>query len=310
MRTRAFLPALRAAVLAVLAFAAACDLPTRGGGGEPAGSILYRSGGRGWYQVGMDGGPPTPHPWLAPNVQAVAWSPDGERIAFTGFNPAAVFVARADGSGVVQLTDTVDGSTGYAAWSPRGDRISYLDGGLADYGLYLMNHDGTGKQRPQGGDSAFPGASWSPDGTRIVFPKQEHNRHPNGRDIVQATSLFVLDVATGAATRLTTSVFGDDDPDWSPDGSRIVFSRSVVPMRQHLFVINPDGTGLRQLTRSEGWDNKPAWSPDGRWIAFQSTRAGNWDIWVMRADARRLRNLTAGNPEYDVDPVWNPAPRH
>jgi Tol biopolymer transport system component len=67
------------------------------------------------------------------------------------------------------------------------------------------------------------------------------------------------------------------------------------------------------LTNSVYWwpgvpgaqDQAPAWSPDGQWIAFQSTRGGNEDIWIMDANGRQLHQLTT-NRGMDMHPEWSP----
>jgi Tol biopolymer transport system component len=38
-----------------------------------------------------------------------------------------------------------------------------------------------------------------------------------------------------------------------------------------------------------GHNEGPAWSPDGKWLAFNSTRSGNFDIWMMEMNIRQLR---------------------
>jgi Tol biopolymer transport system component len=73
--------------------------------------------------------------------------------------------------------------------------------------------------------------------------------------------------------RLTSDVGRETDPQWSPDGRRIVYSAGAYPGNSALFIIDADGSNRRQLTSPplERWsysDFGPAWSPDGRWIVF------------------------------------------
>lgn len=80
-------------------------------------------------------------------------------------------------------------------------------------------------------------------------------------------------VARGGSPAARISEPGDDidgSPDWSPDGSRLVFARSSEDGAQGIYVARRNGGGLRRLTR--GHDGEPAWSPDGDTIVFEHAR--------------------------------------
>lgn len=82
--------------------------------------------------------------------------------------------------------------------------------------------------------------------------------------------------------RLTHNRARDDNPDWAPDGSRLVF-QSKRHANWDLYTILPDGSGLERLTNNPAVDSVPAWSPDGTRIAFTIARyrSGREDIAVM-----------------------------
>ena len=61
----------------------------------------------------------------------------------------------------------------------------------------------------------------------------------------------------------------DASPAWSPDGSKIVFSRRQESLGPgDLYIINADGTGEVRLTSDPGDERDPTWSPDGQTIAY------------------------------------------
>jgi TolB protein len=101
-------------------------------------------------------------------------------------------------------------------------------------------------------------------------------------------------------------------PSWSPDGSRIAFSRQVGEHVQ-LFIVNPDtGSDLVQLSSGE-WDNEfPSWSPDGQYIVFASTRgwkketdeSKRTNLFVVNRDGTGLVQLTAGS-SFARSPNWS-----
>jgi Tol biopolymer transport system component len=89
----------------------------------------------------------------------------------------------------------------------------------------------------------------------------------------------------------------DSDPAWSPDGSRIVFSRTTDNYRSfHLYVMRAEGRGLRRLT-SGRFDWRPDWSRDGRLIAYQSLDG----LRTVRPDGTGSRLVVRGEAAW---PAW------
>jgi len=92
------------------------------------------------------------------------------------------------------------------------------------------------------------------------------------------------------------------NPDWSPDGKKIVFV-SNRDDNLEIYVMNADGSNQVNLTNNYNNDFDPVWSPDGERIAFVSGRDRNNEIYVMNADGSEPRRLT-DNTDDDVKPDW------
>lgn len=211
------------------------------------------------------------------------------------FGLPEVMVMRPDGSRSERLTSD---QVAYSApvVSPDGQTIavaSYLGGSWN--GIYLLDRFGKGRTKLVG-NSNFDGTpSWSPDGTRIAFRSNLHGPYGDyGR-------IFIVNRDGSGLRQLTPEVAAtdykfDDGASWSPDGTRLVFSRSGV-----LFFINADGTGLVS-TGVSGSD--PAWSPDGTQIAYGSNNGGNDGLWVMNASLTSSRLTTP--VQADQWPRWSP----
>ena len=144
---------------------------------------------------------------------------------------------------------------------------------------------------------------------RIAFNRYELHARPLTAHIVVANS-------DGSRQRTITHAarqYADDQPDWSPDGSRIMFERCGSNDPCHIWTMRPDGGDQRRLSppcppgkqappRCPD-DSYPAYSPDGRQIAFVRYRSGKAGEVVMVADAH-LRHPRAIGTGWQ--PGWSP----
>ncbi len=90
-------------------------------------------------------------------------------------------------------------------------------------------------------------------------------------------------------------------PDWSPDGSQIVFHKHQYDEVVSINVMDADGSNERRLTQTETYDAAPVWSPDGSQIAFTRDE----DVWVMNADGSDPR-LLMDDPVASSGADWSP----
>jgi TolB protein len=112
-----------------------------------------------------------------------------------------------------------------------------------------------------------------------------------------------MDADGSDARRLTNDPAFDGDPQWSPDGTQILFTTDRAG-NFDIWVMNVDGSGQTPLTDHPANDEYPAWSRSGEYIAFQSTRHGVTQIWLMRSDGSEQSLLGADTPT--GYPMWAP----
>ncbi len=204
-----------------------------------------------------------------------AWSPDGDRIAFTSTvgDQDDLFVMRADGSDVRQLTD--DAASDWAvSWTLDGSALLFnsdRDGGT--YHIHRLDLATTEITQLTSGPSNDYEAAISPDGTRMAFTS---DRRGTGK-----FDVWIAGIDGGEPTRLTVGDKVGDSymPSWSPDGSTIAFASNRAGDFE-VFTMPAAGGDATNLSRNpgaeDGW-SRPQFSPDGTTIIYPS--ANNPPFW-------------------------------
>jgi Tol biopolymer transport system component len=106
----------------------------------------------------------------------------------------------------------------------------------------------------------------------------------------------------------------DGEPQVSPDGQWIVFSRSVplphpgAPGQRRIFIIDAQGGSLRQVSTPpvDAWDGDPTFDPSGSRIIFVRSNAHGTHVYSMLVDGGPARQLTSGKNVYDGNPAVSP----
>jgi Tol biopolymer transport system component/DNA-binding winged helix-turn-helix (wHTH) protein len=102
---------------------------------------------------------------------------------------------------------------------------------------------------------------------------------------------------------LIASTKGEGGPQFSPDGSKIVFYSSRSGYAE-IWTSNADGSGLMQLTSMRVLSGTPRWSPDGKAIAFDARPQNHSHIFVIAAQGGEPHQVTTGESENSV-PSWS-----
>jgi Tol biopolymer transport system component len=127
--------------------------------------------------------------------------------------------------------------------------------------------------------------------------------------------IYLQDIDGGIPQRITDMPEGACQPNFSPDGQRLVFISPCDSEHESypgaaLFLINVDGSGLMPLPSAPGGDYDPAWSPDGKKIAFTSIRNGGRPrIYLFNLEDNSVKRLS---DQYvrDLQPSWSADGRH
>ena len=128
--------------------------------------------------------------------------------------------------------------------------------------------------------------------------------------------VWLMDAGGNIIRQITNEPEGACQPDWSPDGARLVY---ISPCRQKqdayegssLYIINADGSGKTAVPGlSLKGDFEPAWAPDGKRIAFTSLRDNYYEIYMINLDNSQVTRLTKSQSIsaaiYARMPAWSP----
>ena len=169
--------------------------------------------------------------------------------------------------------------------------------------IYAANPDGTGRVQltypPEGIQDDLP--DWSPDGSTILFQRLYQ---PNAPDLPTIPDEVMRVNANGSGLTQIGSCTGDcvsnDEPQYSPDGNKIVFTRLMrvgSDLALGVWIMGADGSKPHQITQLPGTeDHEPAWSPDGRSIVFtridDSSNPSRQALFVVPSNGGAVRQIT------------------
>ena len=277
---------------------------------------------------------------VAHNAAHPAWSPDGQHLTFAHRlpDPHQVLATNDEGHTVLKWVDEgrVDIWAMPAAGGPwrrvtdteaeeydldwsRSGQIVYTANTGAGFEIWVV--DASGDTPPRNLTGHLAGSqfqpSWSPVGTRIAYASDQDG--DNDIWVMNADGTGHRNLTTGNITVDGRSLADskEEQPAWSPDGTRIVYVSDRSGGDNDVWVMNADGTGHRVLHDNNGPESKPEWSPDGSRIIFvhNTGRPGtDDDIWTMDAktglDWELITTATAEDLRFNAaaesNPAWSP----
>jgi len=252
------------------------------------------------WMVNADG---SRHRYLVDGGGAV-WSPDGTRLAYVARGEpggAQIFVRWMDAEGATTQITHLTRAPGSLAWSPDGKSLAFV--------MTVPSQDDWRLDLPP----MPPGASWTPPPK--VVTRLQYRVNGVGYTDDGYRHIFVVPAAGGTARRLTDGDWNHGAPEWTPDGSEILFSSLRVPDadwaydESEVYAVTVATGAIRQLTRRNGPDDGPRVSPDGRLVAYTGFDASDDTyvaarVYVMNRDGSNPRDLMRGLDRYPRTLMW------
>ena len=245
----------------------------------------------------------------------VNWA--SEKIGFTRASQVGetdtLWIMNGDGTGQSQLSLGADGNRALT-WSPDGNSIAFesvRDGRIELFTARMIsNGDDTyaaqdiQRRTTNSGYHSFP--AWSPDCAWLAFSSNRINQN--------SYNIYQLRLNDDTVTPITSGDYQDLSPSWSPDGSKIAFTRHVGDAAREIYVhVMSSGQDIR-LTNNRVNDIDPSWSPSGRIIfarhSEDGSRAALFEMDAVDANGDgngdHLTSITTPHEnEYDQKPEYH-----
>lgn len=218
-----------------------------------------------------------------------AISPDGTTIAFASNRNGNwdIFTMPVSGGAPTQVTFDADEEV-QPTWAPDGKRLAFsrLNGRSGAWEIWIIDTTATGVR-----NFVCEGFQprWAPveSADKLLFQRARQRGS-------RLYGVWTIDLHNGEGIRPTEVLSASNaailQPNWAPDGERIVFTTVTDPTadarwpeRSDLWVINADGTGRKSLTRDQFRNMQPVWAEDGR-VYFVSNRGGIENVWAVTVD--------------------------
>ena len=242
------------------------------------------------------GGDPAPAPWV--EGSSPVWFGDGSGIVFSrGGDLWRVAVGSIEPT---RITDDPEDERA-AQPSPDGGTIAFYSGRSGHQDIWTVAADGSAQPArlthgSMAADDFRFAPSWSPDGRRIAYYS---NRSDYWED-----DIWVVDVATGAASQVSSGLMASSTPVWSPDGSRIALlgtSKDEYWYEDlaYIYLLDP-ATGAEEIVpmqvHATDWlhNHTVTWSGDGSELFFPYHERAEVELWRVPAAggvATRVTNM-------------------
>ncbi len=195
-------------------------------------------------------------------------------------------------------------SAEFVSFSKDGQWVAYVT--YPDGVLWRSKVDGSERQALSNAEMYARLPRWSPDGKRIAFYgwDLEGKLLVDNRITISAQPYKVYTVSRDGGVPeqlIPNDPDPQSDPNWSPDGSKLVFAGRVDTESSVIRVLDLTSHEITTLPESQGYYS-PRWSPDGRYIAAMSAKTDGIFLFDLRTRTwSDVTRLTAGFPNWSAD---------
>jgi hypothetical protein len=219
--------------------------------------------------------------------RALAWSPDGNRIAFIGKHRGSDYFLEINilNKRLTRRIKLDFDAASSPSYDGSGERVVFSAMKDTQADLYILEC-ATGEMVRLTNDrfnDTHP--AWNPTCEEVIYSSEREGK----------SKLIVIDVIRGTQRQLTHDNYGSVSPNWSPSGEEVIFCTDIRGVYD-IYTIKSDGTELTRWTNIMTGCFNPSFSPDRKSIVFAAYQNGKQDIYLMETDK-------AINEKIDMPPV-------
>ncbi len=201
-------------------------------------------------------------------------------------------VADADGYGAKTIVTSSEPLMS-PAWSPRGDKISYVSFEAGRSSIYTQTLRTGAREKLQSFKGINGAPAWSPDGSQMALTLSKDG----------SADIYVYNVISRSFRRLTYSYAIDTEPNWSPDGRAIIFT-SDRGGKPQIYRIAASGGQATRVTYEGDYNARASYSPDGKNIVMVHRVNGQYRVATLELKTGFVSILSDG--QLDESPSYAP----
>ncbi len=215
-------------------------------------------------------------------INSLAWDADGKNIFFVSYRGGVlpnIWRVAAGGGALSEVTTTSGRDISNIAVAPDRKKLAFVEI-KKNTDIWHVSANQLKPKKFAASIYSENNASFSPDGSRVVFTSNRSGKY----------AIWLAGADGKNLRQLTDAAFDLGIPQFSPDGSQILYS--IADENSDIYTIAVEGGTTRRLTENAGRNSAPVWSADGTKIYFTSNRTGEDQIWKIPASGGEAVQIT------------------